>query len=97
MITKKPVETFTDMSRSDFRKVFDADLYTVELVCGVYDKYGRTLSKMYFEGNDNSIGRMLVDEGMAVEYNGGTKMPEPTMIQNLQKRRDERCGMLVSS
>lgn len=90
IVTKEPVETFTDMSRADFKDYLDLNLYTVKLVCGVDDKYGRTLTKMYMDDSEESLGHMLINEGMAVEYNGGTKMSEPTMIYNMQKRRDER-------
>lgn len=94
MITKQPVEMFADMSRSDFRDYLDSDLYTVELVCGADDKYGRTLTKMYLDDSQETLGHKLIEEGMAVEYNGGTKMSEASMVHNMQKRRDDRRDCL---
>ena len=91
LVTGKPIEDFTDMSRKEFRKILDLQSYTCNVVCGIDDKYGRTLAKLYLDNQEKSIGNILIDEGMAVEYNGGTKMKEAMMIYNIQQKRDEKC------
>ena len=37
------------------------------------DKYGRLLANVYSTETGKSIGKELIDNRMAVEYNGGTK------------------------
>lgn len=47
----------------------------VTLVCGKFEKYGRILAHIYFKVNGIKMcaNKMLLDEGYAVEYYGGTK------------------------
>jgi endonuclease YncB( thermonuclease family) len=92
LVTGKPVEYFKDMSRAEFRGVLDETTYTARCVCGVDDKYGRTLAKIYLHSQDKSIGNILICEGLAVEYNGGTKMSEENMVYDMRQRRSTCDG-----
>jgi endonuclease YncB( thermonuclease family) len=44
----------------------------VTLECFEYDKYGRILANVYF-GNNQLLNQLLIDNGLAVAYFGGTK------------------------
>ena len=41
--------------------------------CGKFDKYGRLLGDIYTEDKSIHINQLLIDNGYAYEYNGGTK------------------------
>lgn len=49
----------------------------IYIKCGKWDKYGRLLGTLYINENDinnnHSINNMLLNNGMAYEYNGKTK------------------------
>ena len=41
--------------------------------CGELDKYGRLLVEVFRPGEDISCNQALIDSGLALEYDGGTK------------------------
>jgi micrococcal nuclease len=41
--------------------------------CGDFDKYGRLLGELYFEGNPVSLSKQMIEKGYAKAYDGGTK------------------------
>jgi endonuclease YncB( thermonuclease family) len=45
----------------------------VKVECGDFDKYGRILVTVWIEDNPRSINQIMLDEGHAKAYDGGTK------------------------
>lgn len=47
----------------------------IVLECGKFDKYGRVLVTIFvlIEGQNTNINQYLIDQGHAVEYNGGRR------------------------
>ena len=46
----------------------------VYLKCGEFDKYGRLLGTIYVNQNDEkSVNEIMIQNGYAYEYHGGTK------------------------
>jgi micrococcal nuclease len=43
----------------------------ITIKCGKFDKYGRLLAEIIYEGEN--INTWLISQGLAYEYNGGTK------------------------
>ena len=61
-------DTYT---RNDIREMINIDTYMVEVLFGDFDKYGRPLGTIYKDGVN--INQLLVTDGYAKEYFGGTK------------------------
>ena len=58
-------------TRNDIRNMINKNTYMIEVLFGDFDKYGRPLAIIY---KDNiNINEMLVKDGYAKEYDGGTK------------------------
>ena len=58
-------------TRNDIRDMINKDTHMIEVLFGDFDKYGRPLAIIY---KDNiNINEMLVKDGYAKEYDGGTK------------------------
>ena len=58
-------------TRNDIRNMINKDTHMIEVLFGDFDKYGRPLAIIY---KDNiNINEMLVKDGYAKEYDGGTK------------------------
>jgi len=47
--------------------------YIVKVCCGNFDKYGRVLVTLYSSKYEISLNDILINEGHAVRYFGGTK------------------------
>ena len=43
------------------------------------DKYGRVLAEVWFEGTN--LSDWLIDQGLAVPYDGGTKQPPEDWLE----------------
>jgi endonuclease YncB( thermonuclease family) len=56
---------------------FETDEYLVWVNCKEMDKYGRVLADLYVPTKDSrSFSEVLLEEGLAYEYNGQTKLTE---------------------
>ena len=60
-----------DYTRNDIRNMINKDTHIIEVLFGDFDKYGRPLAIIY--KNNININEMLVKDGYAKEYDGGTK------------------------
>jgi micrococcal nuclease len=58
-------------TRNDIRDMINKNTHMIEVLFGDFDKYGRPLA-IIFKDNIN-INEMLVKDGYAKEYDGGTK------------------------
>lgn len=45
----------------------------IVLECLYFDKYGRLLANIYLDDVNNSVNQMMIDNGFAKQYSGGTK------------------------
>jgi endonuclease YncB( thermonuclease family) len=71
------------ISRKQMREKLNSEYCLVMLSCSKFDKYGRLLAKIYDVDTtiDNiskktSFNQQLIQEKLAYEYNGKTKIPE---------------------
>ncbi len=54
--------------------ICNSDEQLVYLKCGEFDKYGRLLGEIYVNQNDQeSVNQLMIKDGYAYEYHGGTK------------------------
>ena len=76
------------VSRKDLRNILQLDIYLVNILCGPLDKYGRLLGWIYDISDtschkSNSYNHKLIDEKLAYEYSGDTKLSELEQIKLL--------------
>lgn len=73
LCTSTSVSANTDID-SDIKKVsLDTNTKIVHVECLEFDKYGRLLVNIYDTFKSMSYNEILVNEGFAKKYNGGTK------------------------
>jgi endonuclease YncB( thermonuclease family) len=66
-----------NLSRKEVRSMLTTTVATVWIVCGCFDKYGRVLANVFqHAGTRTSISGLLLREGHAYAYAGGTKRSE---------------------
>ena len=63
-----------------------------ELVGGV-GKYGRLLGRLYIDDSEVSLNELMIDEGYAWEYDGGTKQKDFEELRTIRRS----FGTLVES
>ena len=65
-------------SKKDILRMLEDNVVLAYLVLGKSDKYGRVLAQVFSEQDNHlkhSVNHILLDEGMAHEYQGKTKVP----------------------
>lgn len=62
-----------DIKKEEIARELENNRNLVLVKCLEFDKYGRLLVELYNERDQDSANKMLVNKGMAVGYNGGTK------------------------
>jgi len=78
MRTKNPKEKLAAVAaRERLLELVAGDAQIIRFKCGKFDKYGRLLGEIFvdpFMGKaDKSVNQMLIEEGHAYAYDGGTK------------------------
>lgn len=68
-----PIELGKHITRSEMCYLLQKDVNVVFIKCGKMDKYGRVLGKV-FNSLEQYAGDLLVQEGHAIPYDGGTKV-----------------------
>lgn len=63
-----------EAKKEDIVKDLEENRNLITIKCMEFDKYGRLLVEMFVDGTSDSLNKILVNKGMAVEYNGGTKI-----------------------
>ena len=76
--TNLDIDLACELKRKEWDSALEANTLVIYAVFGAADKYGRTLATLYKNKNGNdsdeeSINAILVREGHAVAYDGGTK------------------------
>ena len=54
-------------------RLIELTKYCIRIECLEFDKYGRLLVELYTYNNNESINKIMIDEGYGYEYHGGTK------------------------
>ena len=73
LCTDQSIELDKEYKKSEIQKIIDNNRKIVYLKCHEFDKYGRLLANIYEDLNKSSLNQMLIDEGFAYKYDGGTK------------------------
>lgn len=73
-----PVDLATPYTRKKVQAMLEERVVVVWVHCHGADKYGRLLGDIYTsaDSSEKSIAKMLIDEKLAYEYYGETKMTE---------------------
>ncbi len=50
------------------------------------EKYGRIIGKLYINGEDVPLNQQMIDEGYALEYDGGTKDKNWEPLKEIRRR-----------
>ena len=90
LVTKIEPKSITDIndsiSRKDLRALLNLDIYLVNILCGPLDKYGRLLGWIFDISNKSelkstSFNHNLLNENLAYEYQGNTKLSEEEQLK----------------
>jgi endonuclease YncB( thermonuclease family) len=74
LLTNSKCELNSIMKKQDCQKLLDVNTKLIYVKCHEFDKYGRLLVHLFPNENDTvSVNQILIDEGLAKQYNGGTK------------------------
>ena len=92
LITKTDPKSKQDIdlriSRKELKCVLQINVYLVQIMCGIFEKYGRLLGHIYDVTDttclkSNSYNHVLLREKLAYEYIGGTKLSEDEQLRRL--------------
>lgn len=61
------------LTRQEMMNILQSECHLVFIRCHEQDKYGRVLGEISRDANSPHAGDILVQEGLARRYNGGTK------------------------
>lgn len=77
------IEIESDLSKKKIQKLIDENKKIIKIKCHSFDKYGRLLGTLIDchyenkfgsnESNELNLNNILIDEGYAYSYDGGTK------------------------
>lgn len=67
-------EITTLQTKKEIQELMNKNIKLITIVCDGYDKYGRLLIVLYDNENKKSFNTILLEEGFAKPYNGGTKL-----------------------
>lgn len=59
-------------TKKEIQEILDENTMLIKTSLGDFDKYGRLLIKLY-NNDDKCINDLLIETGLAYEYDGGTK------------------------
>ena len=70
-------------TNKDLKKILENEVYLVQIMCHDFDKYGRLLCDIYvnLERNKISLKDILIQDKLAYEYDGGTKLSEEQQLK----------------
>ena len=71
--TSVNIDLESDFSKSKLQKLIDENTKLIKIYCYEFDKYGRLLADLKESNNENSFNDILINEGYAKKYDGGTK------------------------
>ncbi len=71
LTTSCEIEIDDKLTKLQIKNLLNTNNKVINIQCHEFDKYGRLLVELYNE--DKSINKILVDEGYAKVYDGGTK------------------------
>jgi len=63
-------------TKNDIKTILDINVYLVWIECLNTDKYGRVLANIYKDKNMESFSNILLNEKLAYNYEGKTKLSE---------------------
>jgi endonuclease YncB( thermonuclease family) len=61
------------MKKPECLKLINNNKKIINIKCHEFDKYGRLLVELYGDDTEKSANQILIDEGYAKSYDGGTK------------------------
>jgi endonuclease YncB( thermonuclease family) len=86
LITGKDIsETSTWNDRRKINNILSKTVYCIWVECLEFDKYGRLLANIYKDDNSKEyFSQILINEKLAYEYKGDTKLTEEEQVDVLQ-------------
>lgn len=70
------IDLSESITKNEIKNILDSDVYLVWIECLNTDKYGRVLANIYKDKNMKSFSNILLDEKLAYNYEGKTKMSD---------------------
>lgn len=85
LVTKKTNDNI-DITRKDLRSLLESEVYLVNILCGILDKYGRLLGWIFDLENisqvkTQSFNHFLLSKKLAYLYQGDTKLTEEEQLK----------------
>jgi endonuclease YncB( thermonuclease family) len=75
LVTDQEIDCDKQYTKKELQEIVDKSKKLIYIECGGFDKYGRLLATLYSKSTDKkkSVNNLLIEEGHAYAYNGGTK------------------------
>jgi micrococcal nuclease len=73
LCTDQTIEIDKDYKKRELQSIIDKNRKLVILDCHEFDKYGRLLATIYEDTDKTCFNNVLIEEGYAYAYDGGTK------------------------
>ena len=73
LCTDQAIEVDKEYRKKDIQALIDTNRKLIVLKCHEFDKYGRLLATIYDDVSKPSLNQILINEGYAYAYDGGTK------------------------
>lgn len=73
----------TPLTRKKIQSMLNDQIVVAWLKCHHFDKYGRLLTDLHASAEDKSIAQILIEEKLAYEYYGETKMTEDQQADHM--------------
>lgn len=86
VVSRGVIKAGPETARKDLQVAFAMTVCMVDLECFEFDKYGRVLANVWVDGV--SVGDLMLGEGLAFEYFGGTKLTEAQQADALLSRNN---------
>jgi endonuclease YncB( thermonuclease family) len=76
IICRPTMDNLEELKKEDIIRILHENKRTITVKCLEFDKYGRLLVELYDAADDTpkSFNRILVEQELAVGYDGGTKV-----------------------
>jgi endonuclease YncB( thermonuclease family) len=82
-LTQNSIEVSNSTTRAQIRELLNKNVYIIYIKFNGQDKYGRTLGDVYLNMNSDSVSTILLNEKLALAYDGGKRLDEIEQVNLL--------------
>lgn len=74
LVTNQDIDISKNYTKKELAKILKVNTKLIYVKFGIYGKYGRILTEYFTDKHsEKSINQILIDEGYAIKYSGGTR------------------------